>query len=88
VKNAPDARVKSLIAELGAKLSLNAKILTGEGEAWGVLMERWTDIGKETPGAIVSVATEADVLETVRPLIQYPRLAEIYKVSGPTLHCS
>lgn len=63
-----DASVKNVIADLASKLSPNAKIVTEGGEEWNSLLVRWSDIGKQTPAAIVSVATEADIQETVRPL--------------------
>ncbi|KFY79959.1 hypothetical protein V499_01108 [Pseudogymnoascus sp. VKM F-103] len=59
-------KVKSIITDLSSKLSENAKIVTEQGDEWRVLMERWTDIGKHTPAAIVCVATEADIQETVK----------------------
>lgn len=59
--------VKKVVTDLASKLSLNAKIVTEQDEEWNALFERWSDIGKQTPAAIVSVATEADVQETVRP---------------------
>jgi hypothetical protein len=65
VKGEPEFLVTKVIAELSKRLSSKAKLLTEEGEEWSLLMERWTDLGKESPGAIVHVATEADVLETV-----------------------
>lgn len=69
--DAPNVAVELVIKELGVRLSAKAKVITEEGEEWGASMQRWTDIGKENPGAIVCVAEEDDVVETVRPYICY-----------------
>jgi hypothetical protein len=61
-----NAAAKNVVADLASKLSSNAKIVTEQDEEFKVLNERWSNIGKKTPAAIVSVSTEADVQETVR----------------------
>ncbi|KAL5345640.1 hypothetical protein ACLOAV_009394 [Pseudogymnoascus australis] len=58
--------VRNVVTDLTLKLSSKAKIVTEQGEDWNALFERWSDLGKQTPAAIVSVATEADVQETVK----------------------
>ncbi|KFZ10799.1 hypothetical protein V502_07907, partial [Pseudogymnoascus sp. VKM F-4520 (FW-2644)] len=63
--------VKKVVTDLASKLSSNAKIVTEQDEEWNALLERWSDIGKQTPAAIVSVATEADVQETVKQCLSH-----------------
>jgi hypothetical protein len=63
--NGAELAVQTVVEKLAAKLSPGAKVITEHGEEWGILLERWTDSGKENPGAIVSVTTENDILETV-----------------------
>jgi hypothetical protein len=60
-----NAAVRGVITDLASKLSPNAKIVTEQGEEWTALLERWSDLEKQTPAAIIAVATEADVQETV-----------------------
>ncbi|OBU01414.1 hypothetical protein VE01_00618 [Pseudogymnoascus verrucosus] len=60
------AAAKNVVADLASKLSSNSKIVTEQDAEFKVLHERWTNIGKKTPAAIVAVATEADVQETVK----------------------
>ena len=75
--------VKKVVTDLASKLSSNAKIVTEQDEDWNALLERWSDIGKQTPAAIVSVATEADVQETVCPSTPTdPRLGNSNMVAG------
>lgn len=75
--------VKKMVTDLASKLSSNAKIVTKQDEEWNGLFERWSDIGKQTPAAIISVATEADVQETVCPSTQTdPQLGNSNLVAG------
>ncbi|KFY29800.1 hypothetical protein V494_08470 [Pseudogymnoascus sp. VKM F-4513 (FW-928)] len=61
-----NAAVKEVVTDLASKLSPKARIVTEQGEEWNALHERWSDLAKQTPAAIVAVATEADVQETVK----------------------
>ncbi|OBT69952.1 hypothetical protein VE03_00493 [Pseudogymnoascus sp. 23342-1-I1] len=58
--------VKNVVADLASKLSSKAKIVTQQDEGWNALFERWSDLAKQTPAAIVAVANEADVQEAVK----------------------
>lgn len=60
--------VKRVITDLSPQLSSSAKIVTEKGDQWRVLMERWTDLGKQNPAAIICVATEGDIQEAVREI--------------------
>lgn len=78
-----NAAAKNVVADLASKLSSNAKIVTEQDEEFKALHERWSNIGKKTPAAIVSVATEADVQETVRPaILTDPQLGNSNVVAG------
>ena len=58
---------KPFLFELKASLSRNAEILTNSKSAeFQKRLERWTDTGKQTPGAIIAIASESDIIETVR----------------------
>ena len=59
--------VNKVVTDLASKLSSNAKIVTEQAEEWDSLLVRWSNIGKQTPAAIIVVATEADIQETVSP---------------------
>lgn len=77
------AAAKNVVADLASKLSSNSKIVTEQDAEFKVLHERWTNIGKKTPAAIVAVATEADVQETVRPsILTDPQLGDSNTVAG------
>ena len=56
----------SFISRLSILLSHDAKILTDPSkDEFKELLRRWSDINKQIPGAIVLVATEQDVTNTV-----------------------
>ncbi len=60
------ATVAAVVSEVASKLSSKAKILTDSAdEGFKVALERWSDINKKTPGAIVCAVSENDVLITV-----------------------
>ncbi|KAL0568747.1 hypothetical protein V5O48_013235 [Marasmius crinis-equi] len=57
----------SFLSQLGTLLSKDARILTDpNNNEFKELLRRWSDINKQIPGAIVLVATEEDVVNTVR----------------------
>lgn len=57
----------NFLSELKPTLSHGAKVLTdNKSPEFQTRLERWTDTGKKTPGAIVVVANEADMIKTVR----------------------
>ncbi|KAK7053058.1 hypothetical protein VNI00_004379 [Paramarasmius palmivorus] len=57
----------AFVSELTGLLSPGAKVLTDSStEEFQGLLGRWSDIDKQTPGAIVLVATEEDVVQTVK----------------------
>ncbi|KAG7095736.1 hypothetical protein E1B28_006446 [Marasmius oreades] len=63
--------LSSFLSQLGSLLSPNAKIVTNETvDEFTELLRRWTDSDKQIPGAIVLVATEEDVVNTVKLAVQ------------------
>ncbi|KAK1230304.1 hypothetical protein PQX77_006597 [Marasmius sp. AFHP31] len=61
----------SFVSQLGALLSQDAKVLTDSNhDEFKELLRRWSDIDKQIPGAIVLVATEEDVVKTVKLAVE------------------
>ncbi|KAI3612013.1 fad binding domain containing protein [Moniliophthora roreri] len=62
----------AFVSQLTTLLSPGAKVLTDSStEEFQVLLGRWSDIDKQTPGAIVLVTTEEDVVETVKLAVKF-----------------
>jgi hypothetical protein len=58
--------VSELLKTLHGELSANAKVLVDPtNDEFTVALQRWSDIEKKVPGAIVMVASEEDVVKTV-----------------------
>ena len=58
--------ILSQIVTLREALSSTSKILTDSTDTiFQELLQRWTDIDKKTPGAIVVPTSEDDILKTV-----------------------
>jgi hypothetical protein len=60
------AQGKFFLSELKGRLSKGAKILTdNKSPEFQKRLERWTDTGKQTPGAIVVITDECDITAAV-----------------------
>lgn len=60
-------RLEDFVLVLRDQLSSLSRILTDhESPDFRASLERWSDIGSQTPGAIIRLASEADVVHTVR----------------------
>jgi len=58
--------ISKLVESLTAKLSPAAAILTDPAsDKFKTALERWTELDLETPGAIVLVSSEEDIVQTV-----------------------
>ena len=58
--------VSQFLSVAKTRLSSEAILLTdASSEEFKQALERWTDLNHKTPGAIVMVATEDDIIETV-----------------------
>jgi hypothetical protein len=58
--------VSELLKTHHGELSANAKVLVDPtNDEFTVALQRWSDIEKKVPGAIVMVASEEDVVKTV-----------------------
>lgn len=63
--------ISKFVESLAAKLSPGASILSDpSSDDFKAAHERWTELDLKTPGAIVLVATEEDVVHTVRMAIE------------------
>ena len=57
----------SLVADLKAALSQDAEILTEASDArFQAHLDRWTDLDKQTPAAIILPTSEKDIQRTVQ----------------------
>lgn len=57
--------ISQYLTAVGAQLSPGAKLLTdASSKEFNQALDRWTDLGKKIPGAIVMVATEEDIINT------------------------
>ena len=60
-------RLEDFVLVLRDQLSGQSRILTNhESPEFRASLERWSDLGSQTPGAIISLASEVDVVHTVR----------------------
>jgi hypothetical protein len=60
--------VSELLNTLHGELSANAKVLVDPtNNEFQAALQRWSDTGKNVPGAIVMVASEEDIVKTVSP---------------------
>jgi hypothetical protein len=58
--------ISKLVESLTAKLSPAAAVLTDPAsDEFKAALERWTELDLETPGAIVLVSSEDDIVQTV-----------------------
>ena len=58
--------VSDFLATIKAELSPGAKVLSdSRTEEFKLTLQRWSDLNTQTPGAIISVATEDDIVKTV-----------------------
>lgn len=63
--------ISKFFESLTAKLSSAASVLTNAGsDEFKAALERWTELDFKTPGAIVLVASEEDIIQTVSFSIQ------------------
>ena len=58
--------VRRHLSQLRSLLASGAEIVTpDQKQRYAALMQRWTDIGKKYPGAIILLVTEAQIHLTV-----------------------
>jgi hypothetical protein len=58
--------ISKLVESLTTKLSPAAAVLTDPArDEFKAALERWTELDLETPGAIVLVSSEDDIVQTV-----------------------
>jgi hypothetical protein len=58
--------ISKLVESLTAKLTAAGSILTDPASnEFKAALERWTELDLETPGAIVLVSSEEDIVQTV-----------------------
>ena len=58
--------VSDFLATIKGELSPSAKVLSdSRTEEFKSSLQRWSDLNAQTPGAIVLVATEDDIVKTV-----------------------
>jgi hypothetical protein len=58
--------ISSLVQSLTAKLSPTSTVLTDPASTeFKAALERWTELDLKTPGAIVVVSSEEDIIQTV-----------------------
>ncbi|KAH7356488.1 hypothetical protein BKA65DRAFT_494787 [Rhexocercosporidium sp. MPI-PUGE-AT-0058] len=64
--------VSTFLAAVKAELSEDAKVISDSStEEFKLALERWTDRDLKTPGAIVLVATEQDIVKTVKLALKH-----------------
>ncbi|PMD57104.1 Glucooligosaccharide oxidase [Hyaloscypha bicolor E] len=64
--------ISKLVESLTAKLSPAASVLTDPAsDEFKAALERWTELDLETPGAVVLVSSEEDIVQTVKLAIEH-----------------
>lgn len=65
----------NFLTAIKSEVSPNAKILFDpSNEEFKAALQRWSDLNVQAPGAIVLVATEDDIVKTVRPSMYISRI--------------